>query len=72
MNDLEMTTATVVDTPLSEAKLSQLRPYKNRWWALFALSLAVTVDVITGSALFIVATQAARDLGLEGADATWM
>jgi hypothetical protein len=44
----------------------------RQWSTLLVLNLAMMIDVVSGSALFVVVTHTAGDLGLAGPDATWM
>jgi hypothetical protein len=44
----------------------------RQWSTLLVLNLAMMIDVVSGSALFVVVTHTAGDLGLSGPDATWM
>jgi hypothetical protein len=39
---------------------------------LLTLNLAMMIDVVSGSALFVVVGHVSKDLGLSGSDATWM
>jgi hypothetical protein len=47
-------------------------PAWGRWLILFTLNLAMLIDVVSGSALFVVVSDTARDIGVAGADLSWM
>lgn len=44
----------------------------RQWSTLLVLNLAMMIDVVSSSALFVVVTQTASDLSLSGPDTTWM
>ncbi len=47
-------------------------PVWRQWLILLTLNLAMLIDVVSGSALFVVISDTARDLGLAGGDISWM
>ncbi|KAH6904499.1 major facilitator superfamily domain-containing protein [Coprinopsis sp. MPI-PUGE-AT-0042] len=47
-------------------------PVWKQWLILMTTSLAVLVDVMTGSALFVVLGHIARDIDLSGAEGSWI
>lgn len=63
------------DNLTQEQSLDPIPTYPSvtrQWSTLLVLNLAMMIDVVSGSALFVVVTHTAGDLGLAGPDATWM
>ena len=78
MSLAELPIATLVDSnekDLENVASTQQPVYPSvarQWSTLLVLNLAMMIDVVSGSALFVVVTHTASDLSLSGPDTTWM
>ena len=78
MSLAELPVATLVDSnekDLENVASTQQPVYPSvarQWSTLLVLNLAMMIDVVSGSALFVVVTHTASDLSLSGPDTTWM
>lgn len=58
---------------VEELDLVEVYPSIPKQWAILAaLSMAQAIDVMSASALFVILTPTARDLGIAGGDISWM
>lgn len=60
---------------IMEEEMDETLTYSPTWeqyLILLTLNLAIFIDVVSGSALFVVVSQTARDLNLSGGNISWM
>jgi hypothetical protein len=72
LNELVLTSSSTKETDESVSLEPTYPPLWKQWLILLTMSLAVLIDVMSGSALFVVLDDTARDLSLSGASISWM
>lgn len=72
LNDIPLTLSSMKETDESQPLEPIYPAVWKQWVILLTLSLAVLIDVMSGSALFVVLDDTARDLSLSGAEVSWM
>ncbi|KAH6904497.1 major facilitator superfamily domain-containing protein [Coprinopsis sp. MPI-PUGE-AT-0042] len=72
LNDLPLTPSYTKETEESQPLEQTYPAVWKQWLILLTMSLAVLIDVMSGSALFVVLAETARDISLSGAEVSWI